>query len=83
MTYEEAAKLIAHHAALLSQFQRLKDAQAEAITSMDRAMANLDPLMRMARTVLDDHCRAAEERIRAQNVVKLRPSVTLPSDRQT
>ena len=73
MTYEEAAKLIAHHAALLGQVQRLKDAQADSIAALERALQNLEPLMRMARTVLDDHCR---------NVVKLRPSIQLPAERE-
>ena len=77
MTYEEAAKLIAHHAALLGQVQRLKDAQLESIAALERALQNLEPLMRMARTVLDDHCRNAEK------VVKLRPTVQLPAERET
>ena len=76
MTYEEAAKLVAHHAALLGQVQRLKDAQADSIAALERALQNLEPLMRMARTVLDDHCRNAEK------VVKLRPSIQLPAERE-
>ena len=77
MTPTEAAKLIASNAALRSQLQKMKDAHDDFVASQNRLLEALEPLVRQARTVLDEHCREAE------NVVKLRPSITLPTERQT
>ena len=78
MNPTDAARLVALHASLQSQAQRMRDAHEDYIAAYNRLLVALEPVVRQARTALDEHCREAEEKI-----VKLRPSVVLPTERQT
>lgn len=78
MTPQDAARMVALNAVLQSQMQRMRDAHADYAAAFAKCLESHNEMTAIARKVLDAHCREAEDKI-----VKLRPSVVLPTERQT